>query len=171
MKIESTAFTQADVETFEAELRDHERISMADRLEKVSKRLEAIGSKVASGSGSESWSDHELLAHIAVVSKFYGVIVHKISSGQMTELDLLSYVNLRDVVGEQMAQTDPAELLQGALADQARTAKLLRGMDADALRRKATLTTGGSITAEHVARLPLINHLESHVEQLERSLG
>jgi hypothetical protein len=170
MKIESTTFTQADVETFEAELRDHERMAMADRLENVSRRLEAIGPRIAAGHGDESWSDHELLAHIAVVSKFYGVIVHKISSGQMTELDLLSYVNLRDVVGEQMAEIEPADLLRAALADQARTAKLLRGMDGEALRRKATLTTGGTISAEHVARLPLINHLESHVEQLERSL-
>ena len=46
-----------------------------------------------------------------------------------------------------------------------------RGIDDAALRRKATLTTGGTISAEHVARLPLINHLESHVEQLERSLA
>jgi len=171
MKIESTAFTQADVENFEAELRDHERMAMADRLENVSRRLETIGPRIVAGHGDESWSDHELLAHIAVVSKFYGVIVHKISSGQMTELDLLSYVNLRDVVGEQMAETEPADLLRAALADQARTAKLLRGMDDAALRRRATLTTGGTISAEHVARLPLINHLESHVEQLERSLG
>ena len=171
MKIESTGFTQADVENFEVELRDHERMAMADRLENVSRRLEAIGPRIAAGHGGESWSDHELLAHIAVVSKFYGVIVHKISSGQMTELDLLSYVNLRDVVGEQMAETEPAELLRAALADQARTAKLLRGIDDAALRRKATLTTGGTISAEHVARLPLINHLESHVEQLERSLA
>jgi hypothetical protein len=170
MKIESTGFTQADVENFEAELRDHERMALADRLENVSQRLEAIGPKVAAGKGGESWSDHELLAHIAVVSKFYGVIVHKISSGQMTELDLLSYVNLRDVVGEQMAQTDPADLLRAALADQARTATLLRTMDDASLRRKASLTTGGTISAEHVARLPLVNHLESHVEQLERSL-
>src|SRR4029077_10647742 len=169
MKIESTGFTLADVEHFEAELRDHERLILADPLEKVSGRLEAIGPRIAAGAGAESWSDHELLAHIAVVSKFYGVIVHKISSGQMTELDLLSYVNLRDVAGEQMAQTDPADLVRAALADQARTAKLLRGIDDAAFRRRATLTTGGSITAEHVARLPLINHLESHVEQLERS--
>jgi hypothetical protein len=171
MKIESTGFTKADVENFEAELRNHERIALADRLENVSRRLEAIGPRIAAGHGNEDWSDHEVLAHIAVVSKFYGVIVHKISSGQMTELDLLSYVNLRDVVGEQMAETEPAELLRAALADQARTSKLLRGIDDAAFRRRATLATGGTITAEHVARLPLINHLESHVEQLERSLG
>jgi hypothetical protein len=146
-------------------------LALAERLDKVSERLAVIGPRVAAGPGADAWSDHEVLAHIAVVSKFYGVLVHRISSGQMTELDLLSYVNLRDVVGEQMAQPSPTELLEAALADQARTSKVLRTMDAASLRRKAKLSTGGSITAEHVARLHLINHLESHVEQLERSLG
>jgi len=169
MKIESPGFTKADVEKFEGELVDHERHALASRLEKVSARLAAIAPRITSGPGGEEWSDHEILAHIAVVSKFYGVLVHRISSGKMTELDLLSYVNLRDVAGEQMAQTDPAELLKAALADQARTAILLREMDSEAFRRRAKLTTGGSISAEHVARLPLVNHLESHVEQLERS--
>ena len=171
MKIESPTFTQADVERFEAELNDHERMALADRLDGVSARLAAIGRRVAPGSGTDRWSDHELLAHIAVVSKFYGVLVHKISKGQMTELDLMSYVNLRDVVGEQMSAMEPAEILRSALADQARTANLLRSLDTSSLQRQATLATGGSITAEHVARLPLINHLESHVEQLERSLA
>lgn len=171
MKIESPAFTQADVESFEAELVEHERLALADRLEKVGARLAAVGPRVAAGPGADEWSDHEVLAHIAVVSKFYGVLVHKISSGQMTELDLLSYVNLRDVAGEQMARTEPAELLRTALADQARTAKLLREMDGTALRRRAKVSSGGSISAEYVARLPLINHLESHIEQLERSLA
>jgi len=167
LKIESPSFTQADVEKFESELVDHERLALASRLEKVSERLAAIAPRIAAGPGGDDWSDHEILAHIAVVSKFYGVLVHRISSGKMTELDLLSYVNLRDVAGEQMAQTEPAELLSAALADQARTARLLREMDSVAFRRRAKLATGGSISAEHVARIPLVNHLESHVEQLE----
>lgn len=171
MKIESPAFTQADVDRFETELLEHERLALADRLEKVSARLAAVGSRVMRGGGDESWSAHEVLAHIAVVSKFYGVIVHKISSGQMTEIDLLGYVNLRDVAGEQMAEMDPDEILRAALADQQRTARLLRSSDAGSLRREARLKAGGTITAEYVARLPLINHLETHVEQLERSLG
>src|SRR5713226_5754295 len=92
MKIESTAFTRADVEQFLDEL--------VDRLEKASARLAALGPLVPAGRGEGEWSPHELLAHIAVLSKFYGVLVHKISHGQMTELDLLENVNLRDVVGE-----------------------------------------------------------------------
>jgi hypothetical protein len=171
MKIESTTFTRSDLEQFLDEMLDHDRHALADRLEKASARLAEIGPRVKAGRGEGEWSEHELLAHIAVLSKFYGVLVHKISSGQMTELDLLENVNLRDVVGEQMAQIEPAELLRMALSDQARTLKLLRSAEASSLRRTATQENGEPITAEEVARLPLINHLEMHVDQLERAVS
>ena len=171
MKIESTAFTRADVEQFLEGMLDHDRQLLADRLEKASTRLAALGPRVKAGPGGTEWSQHELLAHIAVLSKFYGVLVHKISSGQMSEIDLLENVNLRDVVGEQMAQIEPAELLQMALADQARTLKLLRTVEPSSLRRKARMENGETMSADEVARLPLVNHLEMHVDQLERELG
>jgi hypothetical protein len=150
---------------------DHDRQLLADRLEKASSRLAALGPRVKAGQGGTEWSRHELLAHIAVLSKFYGVLVHKISSGQMSEIDLLENVNLRDVVGEQMAQIEPAELLKMALADQARTLKLLRTVEPSSLRRKARMENGETMSADEVARLPLVNHLEMHVDQLERELG
>lgn len=171
MKIESTSFTRADVEQFLNEMLDHDRQALADRLEKASSRLAEIGPRVVPGRSDGDWSPHELLAHIAVLSKFYGVLVHKISSGQMSELDLLENVNLRDVVGEQMAQVESAELLRMALADQARTLKLLRTADPTALRRQARQENGELMSAVDVARLPLINHLEMHVDQLERALA
>jgi hypothetical protein len=171
MKIESPTFTRADVEQFLDGMLDHDRHILADRLEKASARLAALGPRVKAGRGETEWSQHELLAHIAVLSKFYGVLVHKISSGQMSELDLLENVNLRDVVGEQMAQIEPAELLRIALADQARTLKLLRTIEPSSLRRKAKLENGEMMSAEEVARLPLVNHFEMHVDQLERELG
>jgi hypothetical protein len=171
MKIESTAFTRADVEQFIDGMIDHDRNLLADRLERASARLAALGPRIKAGGGEDEWSNHEVLAHIAVLSKFYGVLVHKISSGQMSEIDLLENVNLRDVVGEQMAQIEPAELLRMALGDQARTLKLLRTVEPASLRRKAKLENGEMMTAEEVARLPLVNHLEMHVDQLERALG
>src|SRR6202048_276200 len=134
MKIESTTFTRADVEQFLTKMLDHDRNLLADRREKASARLAEIGPHVAAGGGDGEWSQHELLAHIAVLSKFYGVLVHKISSGQMTDVNLLENVNLRDVVGEQLAQIEPAELLRMALADQARTLKLLRSVEPSGLR-------------------------------------
>jgi hypothetical protein len=171
MKIESTAFTRADVEQFMDEMLDHDRQILADRLEKASSRLAKVGSRVAMGSGDAEWSPHELLAHIAVLSKFYGVLVHKISSGQMTQIDLLENVNLRDVVGEQMARLEPAELLRMSLEDEARTLKLLRTAEPASLRRQATQENGELMSAIDVARLPLINHLEMHVDQLERAVS
>src|ERR1700693_3259975 len=137
MKIESTAFTRADVEQFLDSMLDHDRHLLADRLERASARLAAGGPPIKAGSGETEWSHHEVLAHIAVLSKFYGVLVHKISSGKMSEVDLQENVNLRDVVGEQMAQIEPAELLRMALADQARTLELLRPAAPSSLRRQA----------------------------------
>ena len=171
MKIESTAFTRTDVERFLDEMLDHDRQLLADRLEKASARLAELGPRVLAGRGEGEWSQHELLAHIAVLSKFYGVLVHKISSGQMAEIDLLENVNLRDVAGEQMAQIEPAELLQMALSDQARTLKLLRGAAPASLRRQARQENGELMSAIEVARLPLVNHLEMHLDQLERAVS
>jgi hypothetical protein len=171
MKIESPAFTRTDVEQFLDEMLDHDRHALGDRLEKASARLAELGPRVKAGRGESEWSEHELLAHIAVLSRFYGVLVHKISSGQMTELDLLENVNLRDVVGEQMAQIEPAELLRMALADQVRTLRLLRTAGASSLRRTAKQENGELISAIEVARLPLVNHLEMHVDQLERAVS
>ena len=171
MKIESTGFTRADVEQFLDEMLDHDRKLLADRLEAASARLAELGPRVSPGQGDGEWSQHELLAHISVLSKFYGVLVHKISSGKMTEIDLLENVTLRDVAGEQMAQLEPAELLRMALSDQARTLQLLRTAEPASLRRKARQENGELMSAIEVARLPLVNHLEMHVEQLERSLS
>jgi hypothetical protein len=171
MKIESTAFTQADLDNFLDELLDHERMALADRLEKASARLAQIAPRIEAGHGTGTWSDHEVLAHIAVLSKFYGVLVHRISSGQVTELDMLGNTNLRDVAGEQMAEIEPSELLRTTLADHARAVKLLRSVDATSLRREAKDSSGRSVSAEFLARFPLINHLEEHVDQLYRSLG
>lgn len=173
MKIESTAFTLADLENFLDDLLDHERTVLADRLEQASARLARLGPRIKPGGSDDGWSDHEVLAHIAVLSKFYGVLVHKIAVGQVTEVDLLGNTNLRDVAGEQMAAIDPAELLRMTIADHVRTAKELRTLEPGALRRTATVVGGGSysdVSAEFLARFPLINHLEQHVDQLERSL-
>jgi hypothetical protein len=170
MKVESTAYTRADVEQFLDEMIDHDRHLLADRLEKASAHLAELGPRVRAGRGETEWSQHEVLGHIAVLSKFYGVLVHKISSGQISEFDLLENVNLRDVVGEQMTQIEPAELLRMALADQARTLKLLRSVEPSSLRRKARQENGELISVEEIARLPLVSHLEMHLDQLERSL-
>jgi hypothetical protein len=65
----------------------------------------------------------------------------------------------------------PADLVRMALSDHERTVKTLRGADPGALRRSVRIDGQATMTAEELARLPLINHLEMHIEQLERSLS
>ena len=83
MKIESPAFTLDDVKRFMDTYLDRERNILADRLQRASERLASIAPQIKAESGDESgWNAHELLAHLAVLSKFYGVMVHRISSGK-----------------------------------------------------------------------------------------
>jgi hypothetical protein len=194
MTNESTTFTQTDLQGFLDEMIDHDRIALADRLQRASERLAEYGELVTAGHGDgaqgaapgagsarpdasrgdvppQAWTAHEVLAHIVVLSKFYGVVFHKVSSGKMTELDLLNNVGLRDAMDEQMAQIEPKELVRMALEDHARTIKGLRAADAAAMRRVVKVDGGETMTAEEVARLTLISHLELHIDQLARALA
>ena len=174
MKIESPGFTAADLERAGDELKDHERQVLADRLERASARLAELGLRAGEEPArpEDGWSSTEVLAHIVVLSKFYGMLTYKIGSGQMTELDLLGNVHLRDVLGEQLAEKPPAELVRMALADHRRTVEYLRSADAAAMRRQCVLDGGRAVMrAEDFAREALVGHLELHVEQLERALA
>ena len=172
MKIESPSFTQADLDAFFNEQLDRERLRLAERLESASARLAAIAPRITSEhGGGDQWTNHEVLAHIAVLSKFYGVMVHRVTSGQMTEVDLLDATKLRDVAGDQTAAIPTPEILAAIAKDHARTVSLLRSMDPTALRKTALLPSGETVSAEFLVRYPLINHLEQHVEQLEQALG
>lgn len=173
MKIESPSFTMEDVRTFMSSYRDRERLLLADRLQRISDRVAELGPRVQPQTGDENpdWNAHEILAHIAVVSKFYGVLVHRIASGKMQDMNLLEAVNLRDAAGQQMSQLPPAELVKMTLADQQRTIQALRDAEPESLQRSADVDGGMSMTAEEVARLPLVAHLEMHVEQLEKMLA
>src|SRR5438128_5147218 len=172
MKIESPAFTLDDVKTFMDTYLDRERNLLADRLQHASERLAALAPRIKAEHGDESsqpnaWTAHELLAHLAVLSKFYGVLVHRVSTGQLPNMDLLEAVHLRDTVGHQMSQLEPDDLVRMTLADHERTIKTLREAEPDSLRRSADLGEGITMTAEEIARLPLISHLELHLDQLE----
>jgi DinB family protein len=172
MKIESPAFTLDDIRAFMASYRDRERNLLADRLQRVSDRVAELGPRVARASNGDDpeWNAHETLAHIAVVSKYYGVLVHRIAGGTLEDMALLEAVNMRDAAGRQMSELDPLELVRLAVADQQRTLKMLRESDVASLEKSARMDDGTPMTAEEVARLPLISHLEMHVEQLENIL-
>src|SRR5437660_7323931 len=161
-----------DVKAFMSTYRDRERHLLADRLQRISDRLAEIGPQVSSRQSDEAeWNAHEVLAHLAVVSKFYGVLVHRIASGKLSDLNLLEAVNLRDAAGHQMSQLEPAELLRMTLADHERTINTLRTAEPASLRRTAHVDDSTTMSAEEVARLPLITHLDVHIEHLEKLLA
>jgi len=150
---------------------DRERNILADRLQHASDRLATLAPRIRAEAGGErDWNAHELLAHLAVLSKFYGVLVHRVSTGQLPNMDLLEAVHLRDTVGHQMSQLEPGDLVRMTLADHERTIKTLREAEPESLRRSADLGEGITMTAEEIARLPLISHLELHLDQLEKLL-
>lgn len=175
MKIESAAYTKTDFENFLNVELDSERNQLADRLERASARLAKVGSRIKAGRGEGAeWNGHEILAHIAGFSKYYGVLVHKVASGQLTDVDLMSSTNIRDESIVQMSAMEPADLLRMALDAHARTAKELRTLDLAAFRNKANVEGGvwfSPVGPDFLARYPLVNHLEAHVEQLEELLG
>jgi hypothetical protein len=161
-----------DLRAFMASYRDRERNLLADRLQNVSDRVAKLGPQVddAANDDDPEWNAREILAHIAVVSKFYGVLVHRIAGGKLDDMNLLEAVNMRDAAGRQTAELNPGELVSQTLTDHQRTLKTLRESDVDSLKRSARIDDGTSLTAEEVARLPLITHLEMHVDQLEKIL-
>ena len=172
MKLESLAFTLDDVKGFMGTYLDRERDILADRLQNASDRIAALAPRVRSEPSDEAeWTAHELLAHIAVLSKFYGVLVHQISSGKAPNMNLLQAVNMRDDAGKRMSELEPAELVRMIATDHERTINALRKTDPLDLRRSAELGDGITMSAEEVARLPLISHLEMHVQQLEELLA
>jgi hypothetical protein len=172
MKIESAGYSATDLISFINDLEDQDRQVLADRLERASQRLAQIGPRVQPGRGEgDEWSDVEVLAHIAGFSKFYGVLVHRMVSGKVTDVNFLEATQMRDGSIDQMADMEPSDLLRMALTDHARTINELRTVAAGSLRRRANLPDGGTMTAEEVARLSLVAHLENHVNQLEKSLG
>ena len=172
MKIESPVFTMDDVKGFIDTYADRERNLLADRLQLASDRLAALGPRVAKQvTGDSDWTAHELLAHLAVLSKFYGVMVHRVAGGKLLDMDLLQAVNMRDAAGREMSERDPDEILRMTLADHERTIKALRTAHPESLRRSARVSDDLTMTAEEIARLPLISHLEMHIDELEKLLG
>jgi len=53
MRIESSAYTQADLQSFYDELFDHERHALAARLELLSARLAKVGPRIKPGRGGD----------------------------------------------------------------------------------------------------------------------
>ncbi len=167
MKIESPSFTTADLEGFLHETVDHERRQLTDRLERASDRLAEVVSATPAGTDphGNGWNTREVLAHIVMLSKFYGVLVKRVASGDVSEIDLMSFLRARDPAVEPLTSLPALELVERARREHRRTIEYLRGADATAMLRRVTLFDGTSMSALELALLPLCAHLELHIEQ------
>jgi hypothetical protein len=172
MKIESPDFTRADLEAFLGETLDHERLLLAERLEADSARLaEVVGkNRVSKEPDGAGWSAHEIVAHMVVVSKFYGVLTYKVGQGDVKEVDLLTNLQARDPAGEQLAALPAEQLVKMAQREHHRTAEYLRSAGREQLTRRATLIDGQSMSALELCQFGLCAHLELHLDQLEAAL-
>ena len=176
MKIESPSFTQVDLQGFLDETRETERRHLVARLESLDARLDTLAPRLEAEpvdtQHGDGWTAHEVLAHMAVLSKFYGVVAYRIGSGKETRFNLPEFVSLRDVVGEQAAQEPVTELLKQLRESHERTLQWLRGATAADLERRATtaMDRDPEMTAGEVVRLVLCAHLEQHLDQLEEAL-
>lgn len=171
MRVESPAFTEREMRGFLDEVTDHERRRLIERLRAGSARLVEL---VTAGlghetNGPEGWSGHDVLAHIAVLSKFYGMLTYQVGSGKVTQVELLDHVQARDIAGEQLSALSDRELLSMAQQDHQRTITFLQSADAAAMHRRATLYDGFSMSALELALLGLCSHLEIHLDQLQRA--
>jgi hypothetical protein len=172
VRIESPAFTEREMRGFLDEVVDHERLGLADRLAAASARLATLVPNVSADPGvaSDQWTGHDILAHIVVLSKFYGVVIHQVGSGKLSRVELLEAVQSRDPAGEQLSSLPTDQLLAMAQREHQRTITYLRSADSAAMQRRAVLYEGFSMSAAEIAQLPLCAHLEIHLDQLERTL-
>jgi hypothetical protein len=168
VKIESPDFTEVNVRAFLNETLEHERLRLADRLEADSARLkELVDHGVGAGTG-ERWSGQDILAHIVVLSKFYGVLTSQVGSGKLSQADLLGAAQARDVAAEPLLSRPATTLVEMAQREHRRTISYLRAANAADMARRATLLGDVSMSAQEIATLPLCAHLEIHLEQLEK---
>jgi hypothetical protein len=170
VKVESPDFTAVNVRAFLDEVLDHERLHLADRLEADSSRLAGLVERgVVQQSSAERWSGHEVLAHIVVLSKFYGMLTSQVGAGKMNEVDLLGAAQARDVAAEPLLALPAATLLQMAQREHRRTITYLRGATAEDLARRVAMAGDVTMSAQEIASLPLCAHLEIHLKQLEQA--
>ena len=171
MKQESAAFTSADVPRFFNQLAELEIRDTGARLGAASRRMEELAQRIPDERGDgETWNAKEVLAHVAVLSRAYGVFGYMVAHGRLGELNLGDIINQRDVVGEEMAQLSVAEIVAEAKKQHDRTLKFLASATPEQWATTVK-TEFGDLRVESLIRLPLLVHLEDHLDQIERILA
>lgn len=170
---ESEVFQQADIDRFLDEFVLVERDALVERLESAGARLAELAKRVPEDPAAAAgrWSSKQVLAHVAALSKLYGMLTYRIGTGALTEFALMPMVNQRDSAGAALAQLPVAELVAMIEADHKRTLDYARRMSAEELRRSCRLGPDWVMSASEVLRLALVAHVEQHVGQLAAALA
>jgi hypothetical protein len=172
MRIESPAFTAANLDGFFMEMLDVERHALVRRLKAAGAQLAAMGPALdaaAAGAGDE-WGPREVLAHIAVASQGWGVIAYRVATGKLEEISAEAIAQQRDPLGVVMLERSPAEMVAATLASHAKTLAYLEQAPMSDLTREFRWEFGTQ-PAQYLFRLPVVSHIEAHVEQLHTMLG
>ena len=171
MRENSNSFTSADLPRFLDEIFAIETRNVADRLRRASVRMNELAPGVRDEPrGEAEWNAKEVLAHIAVLSRAYGVFSYMIATGRLTELNFGDVISQRDVEGDKYMAMTAAEIAAEATKQHERTLKFLERATSEQLLRECRVESG-TITAEYVVRLPLVVHLEQHIADLEKALA
>ena len=82
MKLESTEFTEADIDGFVSDYFDLERELLIGRLQAIIEKTEALVPDIeASGeTPGDAWNARETLAHMATTVQFMAGLAHEIST-------------------------------------------------------------------------------------------
>ena len=172
MQTESAAFTAADLPRFFEEIYVWDVRNTADRLRRANSRVHDLAGRIPDGAPTDSpeWNAKEVLAHIAVLSRAYGVFGYMVAKGKLPELPMEGVISQRDIVGAEMAAKSVAEIIEEIDRQNQRTLTFLSQATAEELRRTVKIESG-DITADYLIRLPLVSHFEQHIEQLEAALA
>jgi hypothetical protein len=122
-------------------------------------------------SDATTWTAYDVLAHVAVLSKYYSVLAYRVGTGKVREIDLLPAIRDRDPAAQKFSGVTARELADMATNDHDRLIAYLDGATPAALRASAAMPLGGHLTVDVIARQLLCGHLEEHVAQLESLLA
>ena len=172
MQTESAAFTAADLPHFFEEILVWDVKATAERLRTAGARLRQLAERIPDDppESSDGWTAKEVLAHIAVLSRAYGVFGYMVAKGRLTEMSLEGVITQRDTLGAEFAARPVAEILAEIDQQHQRTLKFLAEATPEELLRTVKVEHG-EVSAEYLVRLPLVAHLEQHLDQMEKALG
>ena len=170
MKDESQHFDVPDLDRFLDDTATHEARSLVRRIQAAGSQLRQLSEDVTTQqlSSERIWTAYDVLAHVAVLSKYYSVLAYRVGTGKVREIDLLPAIRDRDSAAQKFAGVSARQLADMAVNDHDRLITYLDGATPSELRASAEMPQGGRLTVDVIARQLLCGHLEEHLAQLEK---